>query len=402
LHGIRIRAKSVPARTPPPRGQIKIQGVLPLTMDMNVVGPCLGFREIMSVQMQKIFKRARLAWTGVHELDTSDLTFSVAWPSGQGPDKLAGGIGIKSSGQADPVWVQETVKGKKYRLVHGFMRVAVARRLGLTEVPALVLDNKLEKIVLFQARLAGHQGRFSAVEAAAVLDKLDCLFQPGADLLAETFLPLLGLGRGRHLLEQCRKLKNLEQPAAAYCAEKKVGLGEAVLWAGFPVKAQRAILAFVKKFHPGGNLLKSYLRLLGEISLRQGMPVEKVLENKTLQEIARDPQVARSGGRERAHARLRELRYPVLSGIDDKFSSLRRKLGLEGKILVEPPRFFEGDRLRISMETGSPEDLSGKAQQLLNAAKRKEFGEMFHLLGAPEPGSLRHQDGDRSLRSKKK
>ena len=330
---------------------------------------------------EKIFRKARLIWVKLQEVNTQDRTFAVSWPEERNVDALA--AEIETSGLVTPVWVRKNEKGGDYRLIDGFRRAAAAGKVGLGEIPAELLPKDTGPTELFRARLAGQGARLSAVEIAKVLEKLETLFRVGENTLIKTFLPLVGLGQSKHLLNQCRFIKSLEEPVARYCAEAQVGLAETVLWAEFPREGQRAILIYVCILRPGGNLLKNYLRLLGEIVLRQETTVEKILEDKVLRKLLLDPQTARSSGRELMHKRLCELRYPLMKGIEDRFDTIRRELGLPSEILLKPPPLFEGDRLRISFEIEGSGDLADKARLLLEAAQSANLEELFRCLGAP-------------------
>ncbi|MBN2289593.1 MAG: ParB N-terminal domain-containing protein, partial [Candidatus Glassbacteria bacterium] len=170
----------------------------------------------------EIFQNARLVKVRLQEVDDRDRTFALCWPGERGVEELAAGIG--TSGVIAPVWVAGEEKGGDFFLVDGFRRVAAARRAGIEVLPAELLPGDLDPVKLFRARLAGQGARLSAVEASRVLEKLKTQFRVGESTLVETFLPLLGLGRARPLLEQCLGLSALEEPVARYCAENRVGL----------------------------------------------------------------------------------------------------------------------------------------------------------------------------------
>ncbi len=331
--------------------------------------------------MKKIFKDARLIRLKLAQLDTGDRTFALSWPEEREVDTLA--AEIETSGLVTPVWVHQCRKGGGFRLIDGFRRAAAAEKLGLKELPAELLSAELAPEELFRARLAGQGPRLSAVEASRVLEKLATLFRVGQSTLVKTFLPLLGMGGAVRLLGQCRCLSNLQEPAARYCAETRVGLAEAALLAGFTSEAQLAILAYLRALRPGGNLLKSYLVLLDEIALRRETAVEKILEDKVLRKLLVDEQTARSSGRELMHRRLHELRYPLMKGLEERFDSIRRDLGLPSEILLKPPPLFEGGRLKLTFEIADPGDLTDKARLLLEAAQSSKLDELFGCLGAP-------------------
>ncbi|HUU29502.1 MAG TPA: ParB N-terminal domain-containing protein [archaeon] len=329
-----------------------------------------------------LFQQARLEILKIDRVDCADRTFAVSWPSERNLEELTDQI--KSSGAVNPVWVQEKEQVRIKRPVHGFRRLTAARKAGFLSLPALVFDKAASEIELFRARLAGHGWRLSAVEAAKVIERLEKRFSVKENELTGTFLPLLGLGASPRQLAECRRIGKLEDPAACFCAENRVGLKEAALWAAFSGEDQQAILELVQAVTPGGNLLRRYLELLREITARENLTVKEILARQELSVKNLDPQVSRSGWRERVHKTLREIRYPVYKQIQERFTRASRLLGLPKGVNIEPPPFFEGERLTVSFEIRSAEELAQKARSLVTASGLDTARELFYCLGAPE------------------
>ncbi|MEA1996535.1 MAG: hypothetical protein U9N45_02810, partial [Gemmatimonadota bacterium] len=105
-----------------------------------------------------------------------------------------------------------------------------------------------------------------------------------------------------------------------------------------------------------------------------------------IRHVVEDQQKARSGGRERVHKRLRELRYPVTTQIEERFDRARCLLGFPGggAVKLTPPPFFEGEKIRVSFEAGSAEELGVFAEKLLDASSLDAAHELFRCLGAPD------------------
>ena len=327
-----------------------------------------------------IFNGGRLVELGLEELDRSDRTFALSWPAERDLEPLA--RSIDASGMLQPLWV---VVGAEvgWCLVDGFRRLAAARTAGLGKVPALVLALSRENPALFRARLAATGERLSAVEKFRAVEKAQTLFGLNRVQLAGTILPLLGLGSSKKMLDELLLLRNLEDPVARFCADNAVALREAALWADFPREGQRALLVLVRALTPGQNLLRNYLQLVKEISLREAQTVQEVLQDGEIRAVLLDPEQARSGGRETVHRILRRKRYPLLDNIEKTFDTARRKLTLPEGVAVEPPAAFEGDTVSVSFKAGSPAELLEKAQALAEAAKSGNAGALFEALGAP-------------------
>ena len=327
-----------------------------------------------------ILNGARFKIVGIEEIDSTDRDFALEWPVEREIDQLADSV--KKAGVLEPLWVVEKGKGQ-YKLLDGFRRVAAARKASLGELPALILSSILDKLELFKARLARLENRRSAVEASRVIERLAREFSLSDEELAATFLPLLGFGPSRKVLAEIRRLNRLADSVARFCARNFVALREASLWANFPTEDQQAILVLVRAVKPGQNLLRNYLQLLGEIALRDSLSVQDILMDKSIQDVMRDPQMSKSGGREIVHRILRRRRNPVVKKIENDFDSARKGLKLDGEVSLEPPAFFEGDKIKVAFEIGSRKELEKKALGLLEASRRPSVSKLFSILGAP-------------------
>lgn len=327
-----------------------------------------------------ILNSARFKMIGIEEIDSTDHDFALEWPVERGVDPLADSV--KKAGVLEPLWVVEK-GGGQYRLLDGFRRLAAARKAGLEEMPALILSSGLDQLELFKARLARLEDRLSAVEASRVIERLAGEFSVSDEDLAATFLPLLGFGSSRKILGEIRRLNRLEDSVARFCARKGVALRESSLWANFPTEGQQAILVLVRAVKPGQNLMRNYLQLLGEIALRDSLPVQDILIDKGIRDVMLDPQMSKSGGREIVHRILRQKRNPVMRKIEKDFHSARKELKLPEEVSLEPPPFFEGDFFTVSFKIKSAGEFKRKAEALHEASRKPAAGKLFGVLGAP-------------------
>ena len=332
------------------------------------------------MSQRNILSNARLEWIGTGKIDCADRLFALEWPVERQIDPLV--ESVKKAGLLDPLWVIGKGRGQ-YRLVDGFRRLVAARGAHLAEVPALVLESTVDTLELYKARLARPSRMLSAVEASRVIERLGAEFDMSDKQLAEVFLPVLGLGSSIKILAETRRLDRLEDPVARFCAVSGVGLREATLWAQFPGEGQQAVLELVLALKPGRNLLRSYLQLLSEISLRESLPVQDILADRRIRDIVLDPQKSRSGGREIVHGILRRRRNPLMEKIEEDFHSVRKALELPEEVSLEPPPFFEGHRIKVAFEIGSRKELEKKALGLVQASRKPKASRLFSALGAP-------------------
>jgi hypothetical protein len=332
---------------------------------------------------KQILEGTELVLMNTDELDAADRRWAVSWP-GERLDK-AFQASVRQMGVIRPLWALPAGGASALPVVvDGFRRLAAATAVGVGRVPVVLLDEGIPEENIFLTRCFDIAGRLSPVEASRLAEKLRSQFGIADDELAKEFLPLWGMGNSSSVLNKLRELERLQEPVARWCVENKTGLRDAGLWARLSREAQRAMLVLVRAFKPGGNLLRGYLELAGEISLREGVSVEEILADSRIHKLMSDPQGAASGGRETVHRVLLERRYPILSDLRGKLKLLKGELGLDGPVSVEPPRLFEGGRYTAEFEFGSPAELEQVAKRLLDAARSGKAGALFRLLGAPE------------------
>ena len=328
---------------------------------------------------RQILEGTELTIMDISELDSDDRTWAVSWPAERLDQALEASVG--QLGVIRPLWVLKSGGGAPV-IVDGFRRLAAAKAAGICKVPVVMLDGKHPTAKIMLARCFDIAGRLSPVEASRLAEKLRGQFGVEDEQLVTKFMPLWGMGCSASVLGKLRELKCQSEPVARWCVEHKTGLREAGLWARFSHEDQRSMLALAGAFKPGGNLLRGYLELVGEISLRENVSVGEILSDSSIRKLMLDPHGAASGGRETVHRLLLDRRYPGLSELRAKLTELKSELGLDGPLRVEPPRLFEGERYTAGFEFGSARELEQAALKLLGAARGGKAGELFRLLGA--------------------
>ncbi len=331
----------------------------------------------------RILEGTELTIMDMDRLDADNRGWAVSWPVERLDKALT--ASVRQVGVIRPLWAL-VGEGDAVVVVDGFRRLAAAKAAGVERVPVVLLDKNIPADKIFLVRCFDIAGRLTPVEAARLADKLRREFGVEDEELVNNFMPLWGMGNSASVLNKLRELESLQKPVLRWCVENKTGLRDCGLWARLPLDAQRVMLELVRAFRPGGNLLRSYLELAGEISLREGVSVEDILADSRIHKLMSDPQGAASGGRETVHRVLLERRYPLLSELRGRLKKLKGELGLDGPVSVEPPQMFEGGRYAAGFEFGSAAELEQTALRLLGAARSGKAGELFRLLGAPESG----------------
>lgn len=126
------------------------------------------------------------------------------------------------------------------------------------------------------------------------------------------------------------------------------------------------------------NQKKELEQLVDDITRRERISEEALLE--TLVDMLDSD---RSPG-QKADAALDDLRsrrHPEYSRRMEALRMMKKKLGLNrAGVSVEPPPYFEGERLEFRFAAGTPEELARAAQALAEAARSDDASRLFEPL----------------------
>jgi hypothetical protein len=151
-------------------------------------------------------------------------------------------------------------------------------------------------------------------------------------------------------------------------------------WLNWNPKDGAALLAIALSLKAGENHLRDLMDWLEEIALRDGIAICEVLESKAITEIRTNPRLGRADRLKRIKDRIRRIRFPRLSQVEDLIQSRIRQLKLQPVVRVSPPPALEGGDLQIEFAAGSPAELKNILAQLNAAAETEALAEIYSLL----------------------
>lgn len=309
-------------------------------------------------------------------IEIEDTTFRMSFA----PDLHALKASLETVGMLQPV----VLRGKEtFQIVSGYRRVCAARELGWQEIPAEVcLPEELNVAAGFARNFFENVASrpFNLVEAALVVKGFLGCCQAGSEKLRDTILPLLGFQPATRVLSWLCRLERLIAEWQALVVCKDIPLANAAKIAEFSEDDQRSLHAALGHLKLGQNKLRQCLEMVEEIARREEISVARLLGSEEFTAI-RDNRLLNLPERtERFRKALRERRYPDLTGQEEAFERSRKELGLPTSVSLEPPEYFEGDRLRVSFSFRSGEELQGVAKKLEVAAENEALGALLAML----------------------
>ena len=270
----------------------------------------------------------------------------------------------------------------------GFRRLRAARKSGLTSVPGLVREG--EPLELYREAVLDNVGSrpLHQLEKSWILLKLQSSFGLNEATLIQDYLPLLELRPDRfqlrHHLALARLPETIQRAVYDYLdGELAVRIGR------WHKEEQELFLAIASSHRLGRNKQKLLFGLLDDLRALERLSATGPESNKQLlhlwessglARLAEDAGVSPSERFERILRRLRELRFPALSRHEERYRELKKALRVPPEVQLNPPAFFEGERLAVSFSCRTVDEFLSLVRRLSEAGKQDELRQIFELL----------------------
>lgn len=309
-------------------------------------------------------------------INTEDATFRMSFA----PDLRLLKTSLEAVGIVQPV----VLRGKEtFQIVSGYRRVLAARELGWQELAAEVflpegLDLATGFIRSFYENVASRP--LNLIEASLVVNGFFSYCSAGPEEVRSKILPLLGFQPGTRVLQRLCRLQSLIAEWQVLVVRNEIPLANAAKIAEFSREDQRSLHAALGDLALGQNKLRQCVEMVEEIARRDEISIERILTSKEFTAIRDNRMLNLPERTERFRKALRERRYPALTGQEEAFERSRKELGLPTSVSLEPPEYFEGERLRVSFSFRSREELQGVAKKLEDVAKSEALGTMLAML----------------------
>jgi len=281
----------------------------------------------------------------LNKIDSADTTFIITFL----PDLEPLQASIKLVNLMEPLILREKADGT-YQIVCGFKRVQALRLLAIGEAQAFVYQpGELDD---FEALLLtiGHNitRRLNLVEKAWALKKL-LAFGVAEREVVDRYLPLFALQPNVRVLRQMVDLLTMETGLLEYLVQEELSISTAVCFLDLDKEDQKSMIPLLLALRPGENRIKEIISFLQEISLRDGVPIPALLTRADIGEFLSDLQIQRPQRLERLRRIIKQMRFPLLTAMEERFAAYKQSLALPSQISFHPPPFFEGEEFRMEM-----------------------------------------------------
>jgi len=248
-----------------------------------------------------------------------------------------------------PLLIEKT---SGYKIVCGFRRIEACRRLGWTDVEVRILDVDTKRLECIKYAITDNslQRPLNLIEQSRSINMLFDFYKNFSSLGKE--LSDMGLPENQSIIKKIQKLCHLSGSVQNGILSNTISLTMALELGRMQQKAGEVFAKLFETLKLGLNKQREILTLAKEISLREDIPVLKVIENNILQKILTNEDLDRNQKISKIRIYLKQRRFPVITAAEKELESHLKKLKLGNGIKLIPPDNFEGNTyfLKISFK----------------------------------------------------
>ena len=243
-------------------------------------------------------------------------------------------------------------KRSGYKIVCGFRRIEACRRLSWTDVEVRILDVDTKRLECIKYAITDNslQRPLNLIEQSRSIDMLFDFYKDFSSLGKE--LSDMGLPENQSIIKKIKELCHLSGSVQNGILSNTISLTMALELGRMQQKAGEVFAKLFETLKLGLNKQREILTLAKEISLREDIPVLKVIENNILQKILTNEDLDRNQKISKIRIYLKQRRFPVITAAEKEFEGHLKKLKLGNGIKLIPPDNFEGNTyfLKISFK----------------------------------------------------
>jgi len=261
-------------------------------------------------------------------------------------------------------------KDAKFIIVSGFRRIAACKLLGFAHIKVRLLSSEL---------LNSETGDLTAIKIAvaenALQRPLNLIEQARAvHLLGEHFeddatlargVSGLGLPENPSIIKKLKDLYGFSSPLQEYVLNNTLSLTIALKLGAMDKPSGIAFADLFDELKTSLNKQREIINLTREIGLLEDSSILEVLRESGLNKIIKDKDIDRAKKTAKIRFYLKQKRFPVITDYEKKFKKLIKGLRLGNGIKFVPPKNFEGNTYKITIDFKNHAELEER-QSILN------------------------------------
>lgn len=317
----------------------------------------------------------RLQYIQTDQINTADTSFQITFA----PQLNGLKSSIKEIGIIAPVHLRHLTDGA-YQIVSGYKRLLALKELGRQTVPALVYepdDLSPTQAFLYNLHENALTRGLNIIEKCIAVTRLINTYGITEEQAVKQYLPLMEEEPSYKILHQFLSLNQLIEPMKQHVIEKGLALSAAARMAEFTPSTQTALLDVLRHINASTGKLNELLFLIREISARDGVSVEEVLNRYQLLAIVADSAIAAPEKVKALRQALKNVHLPELTERQHHLAELIQSLELpdSARLIADP--YFEDPALKLEYEFSAPEELQVLISKVQEAFSKHQWQKLF-------------------------
>jgi hypothetical protein len=292
----------------------------------------------------------------IDSLDVDDRTYCVSYPL---EDPLLS-ASLARFGILTPITV---LGGEPPVIVTGFKRVEAAKRLGVTEVPCLLLNIDAKKALL--TAINDNLGRpLNTIEKINCVQRMLALEFPAEEIYEVA--QMVGLPVRDRTLKTAVSAAVLDEAVRVFIVRHNLPISvvEQLLW--FDSGEIGHIVALTDPLNVTVGSLREALQLLTLLKVRRDR-----IDFEQLEEGLDDMAALRQ--------RVKRLTHPMLSDLEERLAGIERSIALPPNVRIKTDPVFEKEWIDICVRARNQDEVDKALSKLEEMREKGFFRSVFEL-----------------------
>jgi hypothetical protein len=290
----------------------------------------------------------------IDHININDKRFCITYPL----DDNVLHSSIKAVGIIQPILLLEA---SPFLVIAGFKRIAIARQLGLYEIPCITVDIGEHKALLFAIHDNVRRG-LNLVEKAHAIERMLHFGFTSSEMYAT--LVTLGLQPHEKVMKTLVALASAEDSLKSFVVLHSFPMKIVDYLMRFEAGERSSIIGILSQIHCTESSTREILEILSLLKVRQGnLPIEG-LHFANSQELMRH---------------LKETAYPVLTLLHGKLRGIKQASALPPNIDIKVDPFFEKEYIDIGIRARNTDDIKQALEKICKLVNDGIIGSIFDL-----------------------
>jgi len=229
-----------------------------------------------------------------------------------------------------------------YKIVSGYRRIEACRQLNWAEVEVRILESDTKKLECIMYAITDNslQRPLNLIEQSRSINLLYPFIKDFSILSKE--LSIMGLPGNPSIIKKIKELCHLSGSVQHGILSNTLSLTMALELGRLERGAGDGFAKLFETLKLSLNKQREILTLVKEISLREDIPILKVIKTDRVQKILSNEDLDRNQKIRKIRIYLKQRRFPVITAAEKEFENHLKKLKLGSGTKLIPPDNFEG------------------------------------------------------------